>query len=172
MTRINQVHLFCLDEHRTFSEDVRKRFADTSKYRVISTSSQHEFLRSLEIEKGNKFCKIAVITIYEAKEQGLAIENLARAVKKTDPSAWLIVVYPVEKGEEIKKDIKFNVDAFIPRNDNAIIRLHNTVKRLLGWHNLEISRMRRKLSLVLLLLIFVIAAIILLVAYLKYPVYF
>jgi hypothetical protein len=172
MTRINQVHLFCLDEHRTFSEDVRKRFADTSKYRVISTSSQHEFLRSLENEKGNKFCKIAVITIYEAKEQGLAIENLARAVKKTDPSAWLIVVYPVEKGEEIKKDIKFNVDAFIPRNDNAIIRLHNTVKRLIGWHNLEISRMRRKLSLVLLLLIFVIAAIILLVAYLKYPVYF
>jgi len=172
MTKINQVHLFCLDEHRTFSEDVRKRFADTSKYRVISTSSQHEFLKTLENEKEHRFCKVAVITIYEAKEQGLIIENLAKTVKKTDPSVWLILVYPVEKGEEIKKTVKFNIDAFIPRNDNAIIRLHNTVKRLIGWHNLEISRKRRNLSLFLLLAISVLAAILLLVAYLKYPLYF
>jgi len=172
MTKINQVHLFCLDEHRTFSEDVRKRFADTSKYRVISTSSQHEFLRTLENEKEHKFCKVAVITVYEAKEQGLIIENLAQAVKKTDPAAWLILVYPVEKGEEIKKTIKFNIDAFIPRNDNAIIRLHNTVKRLLGWHNLEIFRKRKNLSLFLLLVISVLVAVLLLVGYLKYPLYF
>ena len=172
MTKINQVHLFCLDEHRTFSEDVRKRFADTSKYRVISTSSQHEFLKTLENEKEHRFCKVAVITIYEAKEQGLIIENLAKTVKKTDPSVWLILVYPVEKGEEIKKTVKFNIDAFIPRNDNAIIRLHNTVKRLIGWHNLEISRKRRNLSLFFLLAISVLAAILLLVAYLKYPLFF
>jgi hypothetical protein len=172
MTKINQAHIFCLDEHRTFSEDVRKRFSDTSKYKVISTSSQHEFLKTIDNEKEHRFCKEAGITIYEKKEQGLMIENLVKAVKESDPSAWLIIVYPVEKGEEIKKASKFNIDSFIPRNDNAIIRLHNTVKRLIGWHNLEISRKRWNLSLVFLLVFVVICALILIVAYLKYPVYF
>jgi hypothetical protein len=172
MTKINQAHLFCLDEHRTFSEDVRKRFSDTSKYRVISTSSQHEFLKAIDNEKEHRFCKVAVITLYEAKEQGLMIENLVKAVKESDPSAWLIIVYPVEKGEKIKRASKFNIDAFIPRNDNAIIRLHNTVKRLIGWHNLEISRKRRNLSLWFLLAFAVLCALILLVAYLRHPVYF
>jgi hypothetical protein len=172
MTKINQAYLFCLDEHRTFSEDVKKRFSDTSKYRVISTSSQHEFLKTLENEREHSFCKVAVITIYEAKEQGLIIENLAKTVKETDPAVWLILVYPVEKGEEIKKALKFNIDGFIPRNDNAIIRLHNTVKRLIGWHNLEIYRKRRNLSLLFLLAFVILSAIILLVAYLRHPIYF
>lgn len=172
MTKINQAYLFCLDEHRTFSEDVKKRFSDTSKYRVISTSSQHEFLKTIENEKDHLFCKIAVITVYEAKELGLVIGNLAKTVKETDPAASLILIYPVEKGEEIKKALKFNIDEFIPRNDNAIIRLHNTVKRLIGWHNLEISRKRRNLSLVCLLVFVVLSAILLILAYFKYPLYF
>jgi hypothetical protein len=172
MTRINQAYLFCLDEHRTFSEDVKKRFSDTSKYRVIPASSQHEFLKTIENEKDHHFCKIAVITIYEAKEQRLVIENLAKAVKETDPSASLILVHPVDRGEEINKTVKFNIDGFIPRNDNAIIRLHNIVKRLIGFHNLEISRKRRKRSLVFLVIFAVLSAILLLLAYFKYPIYF
>jgi DNA-binding NarL/FixJ family response regulator len=172
MTKINQAYLFCLDEHRTFSEDVKKRFSDTSKYRVISTSSQHEFLKTIENERDHHFCKIAVITIYEAKDHRLVIENLTKAVKETDPSASLILVHPVDKGEEIKKAVRFNIDGFIPRNDNSIIRLHNSVKRLIGWHNLEISRKRRKLSLIILLIFAVISAILLILAYFKYPLYF
>jgi hypothetical protein len=172
MTKINQAHLFCLDEHRTFSEDVRKRFSDASKYRVISTSSQHEFLKTLENERDHSFCKVAVITVYEAKEQGLVIETLAKAVKDTDPEAWLILVYPVEKGEEIKRYLKYNIDGFIPRNDNAIIRLHNTVKRLIGWHHLEISRKRRNLSMLFLLAFAVLSIILLILAYFRYPLYF
>ncbi len=172
MAKINQAHLFCLDEHRTFSEDVRKRFSDASKYRIISTSSQHEFLKTLENAREHSFCKVAVITIYEAKEQDLVIENLTKAVKETDPAVWLILVYPVEKGEEIKRYLKYNIDGFIPRNDNAIIRLHNTVKRLIGWHNLEISRKRRNLSLLFLLAFAALSLILLILAYFRYPLYF
>jgi DNA-binding NarL/FixJ family response regulator len=172
MSRLNQTYLFCFDEHRTFFEDVRKRFSDTSKYKVVSFSSKEELLKHLTGEKEHGFCKVAVLVLYEVKENGFLIENLTREIKKIDPETGLILVYPGEIAEDIKKTIKFNIDAYIPRNSNSILRLHNIVKRLISKHNLEIFRKRRNRSLYILIAFLLLCAIVVLLAYLKLPEYF
>lgn len=172
MSKISPTHLFCLDEHRTFFEDVKKRFSDTSKYKVASFSSKDEFMKHLAGEKEHSYCKVAVLVLYEVKDNGSIIENQTREIKKIDPKTGLILVYPVEIGEEIKKAVKFNIDAYIPRNSNSILRLHNIVKRLISKHNLEIFRKRRNRSLYILIAFLLLCAIVVLLAYLKLPEYF
>ncbi len=172
MLRTSQTFIFCLDEHRSFSEDIRKRFSDPAKYKIFSSVSHIEFLRNFNNEKEHRNCKVAILTIYDGKEQHLLIENLTKEIKKTDPATGLILVYPAEKSEAIKKAIVFNIDAYIPKNDNSILRLHNAVKKLISEHNLVIYRKRRNFSVYVLLAFLFLAGIVILLAYLKLPVYF
>jgi hypothetical protein len=172
MAKINQTYLFCLDENRAFFDDVRKRFSDASKYKVISFTSHTEFLKQLTAEKEHRFCKVAVLIIHEIRENGAQIEKLTREIKNTDPETGLILIYPAEIGEAIKKAVKFNIDAYIPRNSNSILRLHNIVKRLISKHSLEIFRKRRNRSLYILLAFLLFCALAILLAYLKMPEYF
>lgn len=172
MRKSGPAYLFCLDEHRNFPEDIKKRFSDNSKYRIIQSSSHMDFLRRFHEEKEHRNCKVAILSIYEAQEQSLLTENLTREIKKTDPGTGVVLVYPADKTEVIKKSIKFNIDAFIPRNDNTVLRLHNAVKKLISEYNLEIYRRRRNLSLYFLLGFLILAAVMMVVTYIKYPVYF
>lgn len=172
MIKTSLTYIFCLDEHRNFSEEVRKRFNDTAKYRIISSSTHIDFIRNFNNEKEHRNCKVAILTIYDGKEQALLIENLTGEIKKTDPSTGLIIVFPAEKSEEIKKTVIFNIDAYIPKNDNTILRLHNAVKKLISEHNLEIYRKRRNLSVYILLAFLFLSGIVILLTYLKLPVYF
>ncbi len=172
MRKSNVTYLFCLDEHRNFPEDIKKRFSDSSKYRIIPSSSHMDFLRHFSEEKEHRNCKVAILAIYEAREQSLLTENLTREIKRTDPKTGVVLVYPAEKTEEIKKAIKFNIDTFIPRNDNMILRLHNAVKKLISEHNLEICRRRRNFSLYVLLAFLSLSGILILVTYFKFPAYF
>ena len=52
MAKNIKTHLFCYDDHRGFTEDVRKRFTDTSRYTVISFQTREEFINHLEAGKG------------------------------------------------------------------------------------------------------------------------
>ena len=56
MAKNIKTHLFCYDDHRGFTEDVRKRFTDLSRYTVESFQTQEEFLSSLEAAKEHNFC--------------------------------------------------------------------------------------------------------------------
>jgi DNA-binding NarL/FixJ family response regulator len=172
MAKTKITHLFCFDDHRTFSEDIRKRFSDISKYKVLSFSLQQELLKHLEEEKEHGFCKVAILSLHETKEQYEMADHLTREIKKTDPGTGLILLCPGDKTDEIKKVVKFNIDSYIPRNDNAILRTHNAVKKLISEHNLEIFRKRRNFSLYFLLAFLLLSAILILVARLKMPIYF
>ncbi|MDP4223722.1 MAG: hypothetical protein Q8868_10445 [Bacteroidota bacterium] len=166
MNRKNKALLFCLDESRSFTEDIKKRFSDTSKYRVLSFSSRQDFLSGLAAEKAGGCCKVAVIVINEIKEDGYSIERFTREVHKISADMGMILVFSPEKDEEIRKAVKFNIDAYIPKNSNSILRLHNVVKKLISKHNLEIYHKRRNLSLWVLLVFVLISAIIILVTFL------
>ena len=52
-----------------FSEDVRKRFADTARYSVVSFPTREELIGHLEAVKENSFCKIAILGLHDNKEQ-------------------------------------------------------------------------------------------------------
>jgi len=172
MAKNIETHLFCYDDHRGFSEDVRKRFTDAARYKVISSQTREEFINHLEEEKEHNFCKVAILGLHDTKDQFEMIDKLTMEIKRIDPRTGLILLGPPDKMDEIKKTVKFNIDAYIPKNANSILRIHNTVKKLISEHSIGIFRKKRNFSFYILLGFILLSAILILFAYIKLPGYF
>jgi DNA-binding NarL/FixJ family response regulator len=172
MAKNIKTHIFCYDDHRGFSEDVRKRFSDLSRYSVESFQTQEEFLAHLEAIKDHSFCKVAIMGLHETKEQFEMIDRLAAEAKKIDTKTGLILLGPPDKMEIIRKTVKFNIDAYIPKNTNSVLRIHNAVKKLISEHSIGIFRKKSNLSIYVLLGALLFAIVFLILAYYKLPQYF
>jgi DNA-binding NarL/FixJ family response regulator len=167
-----KTYLFCYDDHRNFSEDVKKRFTDQSKYSVVIFHNMEDFLNRLVIEKEHGFCKVAILGLQDTKENFEAIDHMTAEIKKTDVSTGIILLGPPDKMEEIKKTIRINIDSYIPRNANQVLRIHNTVKKLISEHSLMIYRKRRNFSFYFLMMSIAVAVLLTIIAYFKFPQYF
>jgi DNA-binding NarL/FixJ family response regulator len=172
MAKNVKTHIYCYDDHRGFSEDVRKRFSDLSRYTVVSFQAREEFINHLETEKENKFCKVAILGIHDTKEQFGMIDQLTVEIKRIDHGTGLILLGPPDKMEVIKKTMKFNIDAYIPRNANSILRIHNAVKKLISEHSIRIFRKKSNFSIYVLLGFLLLSVIFVLVAWFRFPQYF
>jgi hypothetical protein len=172
MAKNIKTHLYCYDDHRAFADEVRKRFTDTKRYTVVTFQTREEFLSHLESEKLHNFCKVAILGLHNTKEQFEMIEQITIEVKKIDQRTGLILIGPPDKMEEIRKIVKFNIDAYIPKNSNTILRIHNTVKRLISQHSIGIFKKRRNISFYILIGFLLLSAILALVAYFELPGYF
>jgi DNA-binding NarL/FixJ family response regulator len=164
--------LLCFDDHRTFTEDVRKRFSDPEQYEVVSFQTKQDFLKECEKEADNSSCKVAIIGVPDTKEQFQVIDEMTMEIKRIDPRTGLILLIPGDKMEDLKKVVRFNIDAYIPRNANTILRLHNAVKKIISEHSIVIFKKRRNLSLWFLLGFVILAALAILLAYFRFPKYF
>jgi hypothetical protein len=120
----------------------------------------------------NTACRVAIIGVPDAKEQFEMIDDLTMDIKKIDPKTGIILLVAADKMEDLKKIAKFNIDAYIPRNANTILRIHNTVKKLISENSIVIFRKRRNFSFYVLLAFLVLSAIIILVAFIRLPHYF
>ncbi len=165
-------YLICFDDHRTFTEDVKKRFSDNLRYEVASFNSGQDFLAGFRKERDNNACKVAIIGVPDNKEQFDMAGNLAKEIKKTDPGSGIILLVSADKMDDLKKTVRYNIDAYIPRNANTILRIHNTVKKLISEHSMSIFRKKRNVSLYVLLAFLILSAILILISYLKLPQYY
>lgn len=172
MAKNIKTHLYCYDDHRGFSEDVRKRFTDRSRYTIVSFQTLEEFISHLSAEQENNFCKVAILGLHDTKEQFEMIDHLTMDIKKIDPRTGLILLCPSDKMEVIKKTLKFNIDSYIPKNANSILRIHNTVKKLISEHSIGIFRKKSNISISVLLGFFILSIILILVTYFMLPQYF
>ncbi len=172
MSKILKTHIFCYDEHRGFSEDVRKRFADISRYTVTSFQTREEFVKHLESVREGVFCKVAILAVHAAKEHYEMIDQLIADIKKIDHNTGVILLGPPDKMAEIQKSIKINIDAYIPKNTNSILRIHNIVKKLISEHSIGIFRRRRNLSFIVVVGFILLAALIIIFSYFRFPEYF
>jgi DNA-binding NarL/FixJ family response regulator len=172
MAKNIKTHIFCYDDHRGFAEDVRKRFSDVSRYTVVSLQTREDFIKHLEAAKEHNFCKVAILGLHDTQEQFEMIDHLTRKIKEIDSNTGLILLGPPDKMEAIKKTVKFNIDAFIPKNTNSILRIHNAVKKLISEHGIGIFRKRSNFSIYVLIGFVVLSVILLIVAYFRLPQYF
>ncbi|HBE42426.1 MAG TPA: hypothetical protein DDW27_14725 [Bacteroidales bacterium] len=172
MRRTKITHLICYDDHRTFTEDVRKRFSDPDKYLVELFHTKQEFSGHLRKITEAVYCKVAIVVIPDGSDTIDAIGKMTDEISKTDPKTGIILVVPSDKMEEVRKVIKFNIDAYITKNTNAILRIHNEVKKLISEHNINIYRKRRNLSFTILIAFMVLCLCALLIAYFRLPMYF
>jgi DNA-binding NarL/FixJ family response regulator len=172
MARNIKTHIYCYDDHRGFAEDVKKRFSDTGKYTVVSFPTREQYIDHIKKEREHNFCKIAILGLHDTREQFEMIDHLTIEIKKIDHTTGLILVGPPDKIEEIKKTVKYNIDAYIPKNANSILRINNTVKKLISEHSIGVFRKRRNVSLYVLLSVFLLSCLLVLIAYFKLPHYF
>jgi DNA-binding NarL/FixJ family response regulator len=172
MPKNTRTHLYCYDDHRGFSEDVRKRFSDVSRYTVVSFPTREELLHQLIEEKEHTFCKVAILNLYDTKEQFETIDQLIREIKSIDVRTGLILLGSPDRMEMIRKTLKFNIDAYIPKNTNSILRIHNAVKKLISEHSINIFRRKRNISVYVLLGFLLLSLLFVLFAYFQLPQYF
>jgi hypothetical protein len=172
MARSIKTCLFCYDDHRSFTEDIKKRFFDTARYTVLSFQTRDEFIDHLKVVKEHNFCKIAILGIHDNEEQQRFISKLKDEVKEIDQRTGLILLCPADKLVEIRNKIRYNIDAYIPKNSNSVLRIHNTVKKLISEHSIRIFKKRRNISLFILIAFVVLSALTALIALFRLPEYF
>jgi DNA-binding NarL/FixJ family response regulator len=172
MDGTKMTYITCFDEHRSFSEDIRKRFSDATRYSVMSCTSTSDLVKYFQKEAENRSCKIVILGVSDIKSQTAVFEELIAEIKQIDITAGVILLIPPEQVEETKKSIRFNIDAYIPRSVNSVLRIHNAVKKLFSEHNIMIYRHRRNLALYFLLAFILIAVAALVFSVIKYPGYF
>jgi response regulator RpfG family c-di-GMP phosphodiesterase len=134
--------------------------------------SVEEFMAYLESNKAHGYCKVAILGVHDTTEQFEMIGRLTKEIKKIDSRIGIILVCTPDKMEEIKKIIPSGVDAYIPKNANAILRLHNAVKKLLSEHGINNFRKRRNLSFYALIGFVILFIILIIIARLELPQYF
>ncbi|MCX6334608.1 MAG: hypothetical protein NT092_09940 [Bacteroidia bacterium] len=172
MAGIKMTYLLCYDDHRSFTEDIRKRFSDSTRYLVESFHNVQDFMDNCRMEKEKSSCKVAIIGVPDAKEQFEMIEQMTMDIKKVDPAAGLILLVPPEKMEDLKKAVRFNIDAYIPRNANSVLRIHNAVKKMISEQSITIYRKRRNFSFYVFLGFLLLVVLLIVVAWFKLPQYF
>jgi DNA-binding NarL/FixJ family response regulator len=172
MEKSIKTHLYCYDPHKSFSEDIKKKFDDTERYRVLSFQNADEFMSILHGDKKFNHCKIVLIGLNDSHEQYDSASKLIDEIKNFDNRTGIILICPPEKKEEISKTIKKNIDAYIPRNSNSILRIHNAVKKIVSEHNISIFRRKRNISLAVLSFLILLSLLFLIITYLKLPDYF
>jgi DNA-binding NarL/FixJ family response regulator len=172
MAKKSQTYLFCFDDHRSFSEDVKKRFTDTSRYTVITLHNREDFLNRLVEEKEHNFCKVAILGMHDTKENFEIIDHMTLEIKNIDSRTGIILLAPADKIDGVKKTVRLNIDSYIPRNANSILRIHNTVKKLQSEHSLLIFRKKRNFSFYVFLFFLFISILIAVVAYFRLPMFF
>ena len=69
-------YLFCFDDRRSFSEEVKKRFFDQSRYVVFAFHNIDDFVNQLTKEKDHDFCKVAILGLQDTKENFEVIDHL------------------------------------------------------------------------------------------------
>jgi DNA-binding NarL/FixJ family response regulator len=172
MAGIKMTYLLCYDDHRSFTDDIRKRFSDTTRYKVESFHNVQEFMDNCRKEKEKSSCKVAIIGVPDAKEQFEMIDEMTMNIKKLDPATGLILLVQPDKMDDLKKAVRFNIDAYIPRNANSILRIHNAVKKLISEQSIHIFRKRRNFSFYVLLGFLLLAVLLVLFVWIRLPQYF
>ena len=173
MNRSRMTYLFCLDELRNFSEDIKNRFSDNSKYSVIIAHNKEEFIRNIARKGEHKCCRIALIESHNNDTEPETTRQLIKEIRKTSPhTAIILLVLPQVKIEEPGDEIKYDVDAYMPLNINTILRVHNNVKKLISEFNLQILRRKRSFSFWILLIFLLASVIFAVIAYFRLPIYF
>jgi DNA-binding NarL/FixJ family response regulator len=172
MSKNIKTHIYCYDDHRGFSEEVRKKFDDPLRYLVASFQTREELISRVEQSKVHNYCKVAILGLHDTMEQIEMIDKMTMEIKKIDPSMGLILIGPPDKMDVIKKTVKFNIDAYIPKNSNSILRIHNAVKMLISENGIAAFRKRSNISVYFLVGFLVLSIISLVVAYFRFPEYF
>ena len=170
--KIVKTHIVCLDDHKTFSEEVRNRFSDAEKYVVKITHNREDLMRALNNGKETDIFSIVIMGLSDSRENIEYTDSIISDIKEYNPETAILLITPQDKTEDIRNSMKSKADTFIPRNTNTILRIHNSVKKLVSEHNLLLYTRRKKLSTIILVTFIAASLLFLLLSRFLMPGYF
>ena len=171
MTLSKITHIVCYDDHRSFTGDIRNRFRE-SRYIVNSFHNKKEFIEFCVTTADNKCSTVAILGFTEPEEKINLLNDFITSVKNVLPDAAVIILVPPGKLEAVKKGIAHIVDGLIPINNNTILRIHNTIKRVFSEYRINIFRKRRNNAVIITILVLLALIATFFVLYARYPSYF
>jgi hypothetical protein len=165
-------HIICYDDHRNYTEDIKKRFSDETRYLVTSFHNKDQFIEHCEKLANIKLCIVAIIGFTETVEKIDMLNDFIGKVKETLPNGGTILLVQSINLQEIKEALNQKIDALIPINNNMVLRIHNAVKRFISEFNIVIFKRRRNRSFIAVALFIVLMLTAFLFFFFRYPIYF
>lgn len=165
-------YIYCHDEKRTFSVEVKKRFNDTDRYEVLVSSGRHELLSLAGKHRLALGFRVALIPLSGAADQIDQVKNLIDELRAISPGIQIILIVSGESPEEIVARSGIRPYSWVPVSNNSVLRIHNSVKKLISEATLTKKTRRVKIAFRILMGFAVAALLLLVYARLRFPQYF
>lgn len=145
--KVKKIKLFCLDDHRSFSDEIRKKFADDHRFQIYSTNNKEEYIKTLSLQQSKLSVIVPIAAIHNNREQIESLNQVFRDPRLEKFFQSVILLVPPEKYEELCLETTIPAYSFIPRNTNFMLRLNNTIKKMVSEHNLITQKYARNVFL-------------------------
>jgi hypothetical protein len=165
-------YLFCLDDKRSYSVEVKRRFNDASRYMVFVSQSRNELLNLVKEYIPRIGYKIAILPYYNLPEFSEPVQALAKEIQRISQGLSIVLLVHGDSPEESVQKSGIEAYSWVPASNNSILRIHNSVKKLISEKSLEVRTRRRKFALWLFIAVLMISLIGIVAAYLRFPQYF
>ena len=110
--KIVKTHIVCLDDHKTFSEEVRNRFSDAEKYIVKITHNREDLMRALNNGKETDIFRIVIMGLSDSRENIEYTDSIISDIKEYNPETAILLITPQDKTEDIRNSMKSKADTF------------------------------------------------------------
>lgn len=154
------VNVHLVDDDEFYLKIFKNKFQTTTDYVVHTYSCGEDFLKELKQNPipGNQ--KHVVILDYylrtKANQDALDGNEVLREIKLLYPDMDVIMLSGTNEEAIVDKAIELGAFAFIKKNENSFLRIHNNIKRSLSKNRLK----KREKSTKLIMLTFLSVAVI------------
>ncbi|MBE0676736.1 MAG: hypothetical protein IH591_18920 [Bacteroidales bacterium] len=135
-------YLFCLDEKRTYSVEVRRRFNDATRYEVLVSQSRHELLNLVRQHRTGRGYRVALLPFADTHDQNDPVRTIAAEIQEVSPDIILILLVTGDSPEELVAKSGIRPYSWVPATNNSVLRIHNSVKKLISEKNLALKTKR------------------------------
>ncbi len=165
-------YLFCLDEKRSYSVEVKRRFNDSTRYEVITSQSRHEFLNLVKQYRAGRSTRIALLPFADTHDQNDPVKTIAAEIREVNPDIIIILLVSGESPDELVAKSGINPFAWVPATNNSVLRIHNAVKKLISEKNLTMKTRRIRRTGRILVGLIIAALLVLVYSIFRFPQYF
>ncbi len=145
----DKVMIYLIDDDEFFLKIIINKFKAVTHFHLMTFTTPKSFLEYLKHSKiPKKFIQIGILDYYflnKFDEQMDGIETMDE-IKKLNPEINIILVSQRNDGELITKAKAHGAFNFIPKSEDAFMRILNQVRWLVGNHAVQLTEKRKRKS--------------------------
>ncbi len=143
----DKIMIYLIDDDELFLKIIRNKFKAVTHYHLMTFNTPEHFLEYLKHSKiPKKFLQIGILDYYflnKFDKQLDGIETLDQ-ISKTNPEIKIILVSQRKDADLVSKAKEHGAFNFIPKSEDAFMRILNQVRWLVGNHAVQLAERRKK----------------------------